>query len=444
MRLLSQTYFHAIMAIFLSLLGAVTVGAQEDVAVSHDTAVSDSAERVSSFSNEQIFTNIELSPVGVRAVDSAGERWVFDFQTDSFVPDTTAGVRDRRDGEHPPEMEDVETRCTVELKVRQPALKAVFVGYDEYVNGDIIAYDRVTVKGWVKGDVQSINKRVLITSTGRVDGNVRAPKIEVRDGGIINGEQTITEPFSIPVEVLTSSFSAAGIWIVLGFTVFLLLVAFIGVTLAPRQWENMDACVSGHRGKSFLLGLVVIFMLPVIVTVLAISLVGIILIPFLFLVGLPVALTVGMGHAGKLLARRFVPPPPGTRSGLMFPSLLGVLAFMLLWTLVAVLLGSSSDVAEGFGVLLLIVVILLTVWPLFSGVGASMLTRFGFRSYVGFGGRQQDSGGRAPAPAPPPMPEGPRMTPPPLPGRRPTPPPPPPPPPPRGDNSPFGGKSDDE
>jgi len=341
----------------------------------------------------------------VVAYDSAGSRWTYDFDQDCFVYDPRATVSDRRGTESSVEHETVEPvgeRCTEELSLGGTSLRTISVGIDEYVDGDVIGYGRVTIKGWVKGDVQSISKRVLVTATGQVDGDIRAPRIEVKEGGVVLGQQMITNKFDLPVEIVKTSFSSAGLWVVFGLSLALMLAAFLASSLAPRQSTNVFDCIQKHKPRTFAVGVLFVFLMPLIIGLLALTIVGIIIVPFLPLAYL-LSLAMGIGAFSRLviqpvLVRRF-----GASPSLVFDSVTGVLFFMVLWMLVALLLGSTGSVSDVFGIILLVFSILFTLFPLMTGVGAVVLTRFGFRKYVSFGDNQTDPGHAVPVPAPPPM-----------------------------------------
>ncbi|MEE8577853.1 MAG: polymer-forming cytoskeletal protein, partial [candidate division Zixibacteria bacterium] len=146
-------------------------------------------------SADTVFQEIKLSDEGVTAVDTAGNDWYYDFTVGTFV---TGVLRDGSEQRGPEGREDtgdypaIEVRCTEEISFK-PLVSSALVGYDEFVDDDIIAYGRVTIKGWVKGDVTSIGKRVLVASSGRVDGDIAAPEIIVKEGGIVRGEQIIAD-----------------------------------------------------------------------------------------------------------------------------------------------------------------------------------------------------------------------------------------------------------
>jgi cytoskeletal protein CcmA (bactofilin family) len=54
------------------------------------------------------------------------------------------------------------------------------------VVADITA-DRVIIRGSVKGDVTA-RQKVEVTLTGKLDGNVRAPEIQMESGCVFNGQ----------------------------------------------------------------------------------------------------------------------------------------------------------------------------------------------------------------------------------------------------------------
>ena len=110
-------------------------------------------------------------------------------------------------------------------------------------------------------------------------------------------------------------------------------------------------------------------MIPFITAILAITLVGIIAIPLIPLAFF-LALTIGMGSFNQLVLRLLRGKYPGRESNLTIIIVTGVLFFMALWALVALLLGSSHRVLQGFGYATLVISILLTVWPFMTGVGA--------------------------------------------------------------------------
>ena len=357
-----------------------------------------------------VFEEIELSATGVIAYDTLGGEWQYDFNQEKFVARTPgsageSGAYETGPGEEA--AEPVQTRCTEEKIVDNPALKAVFVGNDEYVNGDITAYSRVTIKGWVRGNIQSYKRPVLVTASGQVDGDIRAPEIEVVEGGVVLGRQIITDKPIDPGDVLPGGFTSDGSWVVFAFTIALTLIAFLFASLAPDAVDNMAVCARGFPVRSSLVGLGFLFLAPFIFALVVLTIIGVLvcwLVPVAYLVALAMGMAVlGINH-GKELLHRVVGRYPGRILG----SIAGVLVFMILWAAVAILLGAgyrNSDMLDALGVVLLVAAIILTAYPLLLGIGVAVLTRFGRRAYVGHLVVRSPEKGPAPAPAPPPMPD---------------------------------------
>jgi len=350
-----------------------------------------------------VFNELKLTREGVIAYDSLGDRWQYDFDSDVFVPA-------RALPERAPEIviDPVEIRCTEELKIEGYPKRSVLIGYDEYVNGDIVAFSRVTVKGWVKGDVQSISRSVVVTESGQVDGDIKAPEIIVRDGGIVLGKQVISTKIELPVKSITYDF----IVVIIVLTAFFLLAGFLVVQLMPRQLENFQSCMCRHRVKTFLLGFISSLFFPIVIAVLAVTIVGLIvvpLVPILYIVAVAFGMISFGYNIGRMLAKRFF----NIERGQLFQVLLGIVTVMGLWLLASIFMSPQSDVANGFGIFFLVISIIITTYPVFSGVGAALLTRVGFRQYVSFADKMQEQGVQSPAPPPIPQ-EPPIMTPPPV------------------------------
>jgi hypothetical protein len=355
---------------------------------------------------DPVFNEILLTNDSVTAVDTFGNHWRYSFDSNVFERATPGPGVDRIETEpDQPEIPGVpvEERCTSERLVKSLEKKSVSVGYDEYVDGDIVAWGRVTVKGWVKGNVKSIQKRVTVTETGRVDGDVEAPEVVVKEGGEVGG-RIIEGGSTIDIRDIAPSFSPDGIIIVLSLTAFLFLATFLIVSLMPRQLENFYLCYRESPVKTFFLGLLFIFLLPVLVAVLVVTIIGIpltLLVPFAYLLAIILGVVSFGNQIGEHIARRYF-------GGIDHPtlqSLLGVLMLMLLWLVVAILMGSGEAVSQGFGIFFLVVATMISTVPVCCGVGTALLTRYGLRKYVVWSDRRYrraETG--VPTPAPPPIP----------------------------------------
>ena len=362
---------------------------------------------------DTIFNEIKLTNEGVNAYDTGGHPWMYDFETNSFVhdPDAPDLAARNREGRAAAEfvLGPVKDRCINE-KIVKPWQKTVVVGDDEFVNGDVLAYQRIIVKGWVKGDVQSISGRVIVAESGQVDGDVKAPDIVLKKGGKIGGRQIKTNPFDLPTE----QFSASGIIVVLGFLGFFLVAAFLIVSLFPRQLRNLSTALSERKAQSTGIGLLMLFLLPVFSLVIAITIVGIIVLPLVPLIYL-VAIAMGTTAIGDRMGKRLLSWVRIRNDLTLLNAIVGVAAIMAPWFLVALLMGSDDDTAKGFGIFVLVMSIIFSLFPICAGVGAGFMTRLGYREYQGRLFRRPPRESEAPAPAPPPLPQvGPIIPPPPI------------------------------
>ena len=382
----------------------------------------DTPDTSDQYTADIVFNEIQLTPQGVTAVDSTGRTWHYNFVEGTFSRTPSLGSESGQGGEYglddsPDDGLSIESRCTEELKLKSFE-KTVLVGEDEFVDGDIIAYGRVTVKGWVRGDVKSIHNRVLISESGQVDGDIEAPRVVVKDGGVVLGAVTETgDPLDL--KNINVPFSANGLIIVTSISAFFLLLGFLISTLMPRQFGNVTDCIRRYKVRTCLLGFVMLFLLPVVMGVVAITIVGVVLMP---LVPLAYVLGIAFGAAavGRLIGGRFLTRFMQGEKSALLESMIGMAAFIALWYLTAFLLGSSHPVSEGFGIAVLVIAIIVTSYPILAGVGAMLLTRAGFREYKAWRERQPDAGPETGMPAPPPIPETP--SPPPV-SPGPTPPP---------------------
>jgi hypothetical protein len=353
---------------------------------------------------DTVFTEIVLNDQGVQAYDVTGGKWMFDFSDARWHPAPVLpaddGLVENEDIIIPIPRRMMEERHVSDLE------RTVLIGYDEFVNGNVVAHGKVTVKGWVKGNVQSYSGKVLVTESGQVDGDVRAPEIEVKEGGVVLGQQIITEPIEFPFDVFKDRFSAEGMWIVLGFSLFFLLAGFMTTSLMPTQLVNVDDCLSRHPARSFLLGFIFVPLLPILLTVSILGIPLLLLLPLVYLF----AITIGMITSGRSVDRRILQRYWRKRGSLFFAAVMGILLYMALWTVVAILMGSSDSTSRGFGIFFLVVAILASSIALCVGLGSLLLTRFGFRSYYSYREREAGRDEAAPAPAPPPIPHAPPIS----------------------------------
>ena len=359
---------------------------------------------------DTVFEEIILTDEGITAIDTAGYEWYYDFENSVFIAGTPPLTEDGIGIPEPPESEysgiPIEDRATIKKKLKHFESGTVTVRADEFVDGNINALNMVTIKGWVRGDVVSINDRVLITESGQVDGNVTAPEVIVKEGGIVLGD-IIESEVPLDFNEFTTGFSHDFLLVMVIMTVSFLFAGFIQLTLIPKKVANLEACIMNHKKRSFFLGLLLLLVLPALIVLVAITIIGIVLIPIIPLVYCW-AIILGIVATGRGLItplyKKFIGDIPS-------PIILGIFGIMFImspWIITGALMGNEGGTAFGFGVFFLVVSIIFTTFPIFAGIGAAFLTRFGFRTYSSapqFGPKPSMQGVHTPAP--PPIPETP-------------------------------------
>jgi hypothetical protein len=360
---------------------------------------------------DTVFEEIVLTEEGVFAIDTSGYEWYYDFEYSVFVAGIPAVTGEGLGIFDDPRYEysgiPIEERATIRKKVKHFEIGPVTVRDDEYVEGDIKALNMVTVKGWVQGDVISINDRVLISETGQVDGDVEAPQVILKDGGVVLGSVTESQ-VPLRLEDFTAGFSHEFLLVMSIITASFLFAGFILLALMPRQLTNIEDCIINHRGRSFFLGFLTFLVMPALVILLAITIVGVVLIPlvpFIYAGAILLGIVATGRGAVSVLLKKFFSKQPSP----IFMGLIGILLLMLPWLLAGALMGTEGGPSYGFGVFFLVLAIIIMIFPVFSGVGAAFLTRFGFRTYsatVHYGPRHRTQPPTPPVvPAPPPIPD---------------------------------------
>lgn len=408
---------------FLPALVLVLVGGA--IAFSQEAGDHESTIFREDLLEQNTFSDITLTSEGVVAVDLDGYRWTYDFGHNRFVlsddPNEASGVGIETGGDDLPDDRSIAQRATERKQVRSFA-RTVTVREDEFVEEDIIAFGRVTIKGWARGSVTSLSKRVLITETGQVDGDVKAPSIIIKEGGTLLGEQIELEA-PVVIREIARPFTPDGLIATIVLTIALIILAFLAITLMPKQFENYCECQSCHGAMSFFVGFLLIFLWPLIMLLVAVTIVGLLVVPFIPLL-YALAILMGMVGHGRQLGGWFCRRVIKKSSNLIVESILGIVLIMSLWIVTSVLFGSTVTAvleygteiiptpedgsASGLAIFSLVISILVSFYPVMSGIGAAALTRFGFKSYRPWKDRRADIA-ESSAPAPPPIPKAPPL-----------------------------------
>jgi hypothetical protein len=397
---MKQVSRHIISLIIFALWPAVSLWPGiSSAADSLETALPSDSEILDVVAAEDhVFVELELTQGGVLARDTMGDFWRYDFDEDLFVPAQSSDLTGLG-GESVEAALPVEERC-IDRKDVKIGQQYVHVGYDEYVDADIIAAGRVVVQGWVQGNVRSL-ERVLVMPSGQVDGDIEAPEITVKEGGIVYGQQTLTTNI---VDFVTQFLTAWGPTIAVFVFGFLILFTFVAISLAPRQLGNVRACIDRYRMRTlFVGGVLVLLMVPAMI-VFSVTVVGLVL-TVLTPVAYLMAVSAGIVAASDLYIRPLVSRFFKSRQSFMFQSLVGTLLFSALWFLAASLLLAESTTLRMVGQFAVVVAAIISLYPVCTGVGAAFLTRLGYRRYVSYRDRRPDES--AGHPEPPPIPKAP-------------------------------------
>jgi len=81
----------------------------------------------------------------------------------------------------------------VEGTLRQESLEPLQVGRSGWVQGEIVSRGPVLIEGRVDGNVFS-HTQIRLLPTAVVNGTLRAPRIDIRPGALLEGEITTGTP----------------------------------------------------------------------------------------------------------------------------------------------------------------------------------------------------------------------------------------------------------
>ena len=363
--------------------------------------------------SDTIFIRSTLKDGRLESIDNSGRKWVYDSDLEMFrlrwveaqstrsarseavylnEDDTIIVSRDRSDN-----------WARDKKKVRRRSKKDVHVRETEFVLGNIRCQSSVRIDGLVEGDVIAVDE-IVVTSTGIINGDARAPRIRVRKGGLITGREQTSTFFGAGREsddenrelVNFGIFPIAG-----GIGLMLILVAFVSLSVAPKAVSLASDTISRHPLRTIGVGLLSIILAGPLIGLVAVTIIGIPL-ALLLIIGFPIALLVGIisfsQYIGGVSAEAY-----GLSGWSNIKRItIGILLMITLLGAGITLGGSSSDFLSGWGVVLIIVGVIFMSAAVLSGFGAVVLTRFGRREYAPAMGNAWTPG--VPPPPPPPTP----------------------------------------
>jgi len=414
LKLLPAAILFAVMVVLSPAHGAgdKAVAAARAAQAGQAVSVSDSS------GDDTVFTEIHSTPEGTYGVDSSGDEWEYDFSRDEFIkPETTDKStkttfrrRDRVDIstidlENPDLIiQSEEGLYDTPRKVMGLKIGSVEVDEKEIVDGSVAAVGPITVKGMVKGDVTSY-KKVTVTSTGRILGDVRAPRIEKMRGGYIGGRRYETPMPKIPEIDLVRDYTYAALSANLIILVCLLIAGLVTAAIARKPIERIKTCIQVSFLKSFFVGLLIWIGYGPFFGLLCLTIIGIpvavLALPLITILAIILAI-VGLSQwTGEKFSNLF----GGAFASRLGRIILGILILEAGWILFSLFYASSAGVAQGFATFFLVISIIVWSIGLTTGIGAILLTRFGSRDCrkVVMDDMRKDFMQPPPPPTPPPL-----------------------------------------
>lgn len=156
-------------------------------------------------------------------------------------------------------------------------------------SGDVISFGgNVTISSTVEGNVWVFSADVILKHGAAIKGDVVALGGKISQSGsvLIKGNKTAVPQFSVPfIGLLTSARSAATIHFIIeifGMVLFLLLLFLVLFFRKQRLQEHADSLFSLWRG-ALLYILFSIIIIPVLIFFLYTSIIGVLIIPVIFL-----------------------------------------------------------------------------------------------------------------------------------------------------------------
>lgn len=255
------------------------------------------------------------------------------------------------------------------------------VAAGERVEGDVVTLrGTISVAGDVEGDVVALGGDVLVQPGARITGSVVSAGGTVRlEGGLVEGEivETVLRASEVGPAVRRSPIALA-----LGWGSVLAAIGLVALLLAKRNLERVAEAVATKFGRSFLYGVIgqLAFFpaLIAIVVVLAITIIGLLVIPIALVAFLTaVAGAAALGFLGvayatgdSLIAR--------LRGASGTPTAIALFAGLVVYVLVWVAAGALAGVPVA-GAVIRAAAGLITWAALTVGFGATILTRGGSR-----------------------------------------------------------------
>ena len=251
------------------------------------------------------------------------------------------------------------------------------------------AYGDLVVRGTVDGDAIAVDGDVVVQGAGRITGDALAIRGRVRlVGGTVDGEMRTLSSL-ITGERVTPAMSGAArtkraVYIV-GSVLAILLLLGIGVLLfAGDNLAGVVDTLERRFARSFLVGiagqLALVPVLLLVLTALAITLIGLLLIPFAavaYVLAAAGLFTLGFVAIARVTGKTIIRPASDSgdeRRAALRAMTVGVMVYLAIWLLAAAF--TWSPVA---GAVLRVLAAIITWVAMTAGAGAVILSRGGTR-----------------------------------------------------------------
>lgn len=303
-------------------------------------------------------------------------------------------------GEADPDTEETGSEVVIRSEDLVRMGEDILVKENEIVEGDIVSIGgSITMKGTAKGDVVSIGGVLRISGTVKGDavciGNglildstavVKGDAVSVL-GSIQRHHDAVVKGESVSVGFGSwgsgfpwsatggfRSFKGLGFLAKLGRFIAVLVIVLLVVTFLPKPTDRLETTATKSFWRCFLTGLLGEVLIVPAIVLLAVSIVGIILIPFA-IVAIIVAFFFGLAGFSLLVGNLFFSRFKSHKVHPVAASAMGILLIYVL-SLLAGLLGLVL-ISAGIGVGVLGKIAIWVAWT--TGLGAVILTRFGTR-----------------------------------------------------------------
>lgn len=256
------------------------------------------------------------------------------------------------------------------------------------VDGPVAAArGNVNVRGLVNGDVFAVGGDVVVHAGGEVTGSALALQGKVIvDGGRVAGEMKAAAPFgassSEAAPRLTGSAAVMhALKISAGWLVVVLLVGLGVIIFSGAQLEAVVQALENRFSTAFVVGVAAqvgaVPLLALLCLALALTIVGILLIPFAvvaYILGVAGLITLGALAAASVAGHALVREGRNVRVRAVRSMVTGTVLLMLPWLASALLVNSQWG-----GMLARIVAVAITWVAASAGLGAALMARGGVR-----------------------------------------------------------------